>query len=123
MKYVEECCICPNCGTPLYKKSAMQDEDTKEKRFCGRCGFNIAAAKTEALKQLEEQTKIQAESCENTDESQNKDKVMAKKIFDLLLKSYAPDGISVRDVDEILRKIHEMFVCTTIVPVDDDQQD
>lgn len=61
MKYFEECFICPNCGTPLYKKSVMQDEDTKKKRFCGRCGFDIAAAKAEALKQLEKQDNPSAE--------------------------------------------------------------
>ena len=62
-----------------------------------------------------------SESCEMTDESQ--DKVMTKRIFDLLLRSYAPDGISVQEVDKVLRKVHEMFVCTTIIPIDDAQQD
>lgn len=58
--------------------------------------------------------------CEKIDESKDKDEIMAKRIYNMLLNSYAPDGISVREVDEVLRKVHEMFAYTTIIPLDND---
>lgn len=56
---------------------------------------------------------------EKIDESKDKDEIMAKRISNMLLNSYAPDGISVREADEVLRKVHEMFICTSIIPIDD----
>lgn len=124
MKYFEEYFICPNCGKPLYKKSVMQDEDTREERFCGRCGFDIAAAKTEALKQIEETAAYQESNSKirkKDTEGKDKDEFIAEKIFEMLLNSYAPDGISVRGAGEILNKVHEMFECTAIVPIDEER--
>ncbi len=97
MKYFEECFICPNCGTPLYKKSVMQDENIKEKRFCGRCGFDIAAAKTEALKQLEEQAKPSVEGSEENGRSS-----ADKKVCNTYIK------FVFENLEEVQTKLHRL---------------
>lgn len=51
----------------------------------------------------------------------DKDEVMAERIFDLLLESCAADGISVKEVEAILRRVYKMFVYTTIVPIAEDR--
>lgn len=58
--------------------------------------------------------------CEKIDESKDKDEIMAERISGMLLNSYSPDGISVREVDEVLRKVHEIFMCITVIPLDND---
>lgn len=58
---------------------------------------------------------------EKIDESKDKDEIMAKKIFNMLLNSYAPDGISIKEVEEILRKVYKMFEYTTIIPIVEEQ--
>lgn len=59
--------------------------------------------------------------CEKIDAGKDKDKVITESIFDLLLRSYAPDGISIKEVEEILRKVYEMFEYTTIIPIVEEQ--
>lgn len=63
---------------------------------------------------VDSEKKDMPENSKKIDENQNKDEIIAESIFDLLLNSYAPDGISVREVKELLERVHEMFEYTAI---------
>lgn len=63
---------------------------------------------------VDSEKKDMPENSKKIDETQNKDDIMAESIYKLLLNSYTPDGISVREVKELLERVHEMFECTAI---------
>lgn len=54
MKLFEKFFVCPNCKSPLYRKSAMKHGILKDDEYCGRCGAKIASAKEKALAKLKE---------------------------------------------------------------------
>lgn len=52
VKYFKKFFVCPNCKSPLYRKSAMKLGAFKDCEYCGKCGAKIASAKEKALARI-----------------------------------------------------------------------
>lgn len=49
MKLFAKFFICPNCKSPLMRKSALKHGAVTTNDYCGKCGTKIASAKKKAL--------------------------------------------------------------------------